>query len=142
MSDNIEFLNYIYQNAHMGVIGIEHIENNIEDEKLKNVIMKQKDEYQNLCNNVVKMFVRFDKMEKDINAFAKIGSYMSAKMNLMKDSSASNIAKMMIEGSNKGIIEITEKINAYPDSDPEIINLANRLLATENVNVEELKPFL
>ena len=142
MNNDIEFLNYIYQNAHMGVIGIEHIENNIKDDKLRNLILNQKDDYQIICDECMRIFKEYHHEEKDISSLAKIGSYMSAKFNLLMDDSSSNIAKMMIEGSNKGIIEITEKIHAYVGKNKELINLANKLLATENVNLEELKKFL
>ena len=71
-----------------------------------------------------------------------MSSYMMSKMKLMKDSSSSAIAKMMIEGSNKGIIEITEKLNNYPKDDQEIVDLANKLLDIEQKNLDDLKEFL
>ena len=141
--DNIEFLNYIYQNAHMGVIGIEHIESDILDDDLKRTVLKQKREYERIVKDTLEIFKKYKKNEKDISIMAKIGSYMSAKFNLLKSNNNTNIiAKMMIEGSNKGIIEITEKLNNYHGDDKELCYLAKKLLRTEEYNLEELKKFL
>ena len=140
--DNIEFLNYIYQNAHMGIIGIEHIEDNIVDDDLRKIILKQKQEYDEIVKETLEIFKNYHKEEKDISIMANIGSYMSAKFNLMKDNNTNVIAKMMIEGSNKGIIEITEKLNNYHGDNKELCTLAKKLLRTEEYNLEELKKFL
>ena len=140
--DNIEFLNYIYQNAHMGVIGILHIENDIKNDDLRKIILKQKKEYNLIVKETLDLFKRYHKEEKDISIMAKIGSYMSAKFNLLKDNNTNVIAKMMIEGSNKGIIEITEKLNNYHGDNKELCHLAKKLLRTEEYNLEELKQFL
>ena len=88
------------------------------------------------------VFKKYGKEKQDINPVAKMSSYMMSKMKLMKDSSSSAIAKMMIEGSNKGIIEITEKLNNYPKDDQEIVDLANKLLDIEQKNLDDLKDFL
>jgi len=63
-------------------------------------------------------------------------------MLLIKKDEENKIAKMMIEGSNKGIIEITEKLNSFKNCDIEIKDLAKKLLATEQHNLEELKKYL
>ena len=52
------------------------------------------------------------------------------------------MAKMMIEGTNKGIIAVTEKINAYNNNDAEIIMLANKLKNNLEENVNNLKKYL
>lgn len=140
--DNIEFLNYIYQNAKMGVIGIEHIENNILNDDLKHLILKQKQDYQDIVDEAKALFKRYHKEEKDISTMAIIGSYISAKFNLLKDNNTNTVAKMMIEGSNKGIIEITEKMNNYHGDNHELILLAKKLLRSEEYNLEELKKYL
>lgn len=139
---NIEFLNYIYQNAQMGVIGIDHIENKIEDTDLKEEIRREKDEYESICNEAIEIYIRYGKEEKEIGKMAEMSSYMMSKMKTMMDSSTTNLAKMMMEGNNKGIIEITEKLNHYDDADEEIVALAKKLLQTEQNNLENLKEYL
>lgn len=139
---NVEFLNYIYQNAQMGVIGIEHIENDVQDAGLKEEIKREKNEYETICNEAIEIFIRYGKEEKEIGKMAEMSSYMMSKMKVMMDSSTTNLAKMMMEGNNKGIIEITEKLNHYDDADEDIVKLAEKLLQTEQNNLENLKEYL
>ena len=99
-------------------------------------------DYEKIVEECLTIFKKYGKEKQDINPVAKMSSYMMSKMKLMKDSSSSAIAKMMIEGSNKGIIEITEKLNNYPKDDQEIVDLANKLLDIEQKNLDDLKEFL
>lgn len=140
--ENTDFLNYIYQNAQMGVVGINDITSAIEDEKLTKVIEEQLQDYQDIMKECLEIFKKYGQEKEDIGTMAKVSSYMMSKMKLMKDSSTNNITKMMIEGSNKGIIEITEKLNNYNGNDEEIKDLAQKLLDTEQKNLDNLKEFL
>lgn len=142
MSEEVEFLNYIYKNAEMGVIGIEDIIAKVSAEKFEKLLNSQKDEYTEICTEAEDILKKYGKQNENVGTMAKMSTKMMAEMSLMKDSSDQNIAKMMMEGSNKGIIEITEKINAYNNSDAEIVVLANKLKATLEKNIEELKKYL
>ncbi len=142
MNDHIEFLNYIYQNAEMGIVGIDDIITKVKDEKFEKLLQEQKSDYENICKEAINILKKYGKEQKELNKMAKMSSYMMVKMKTMNDCSTSNLAKMMMEGSNKGIIEITEKLNAYNEPDEEITALANKLLETEQNNLDDLKTFL
>ena len=142
MEKEIEFLQYIYQNAKMGIVGIDDIKSHIEDEDLKKTITRQKSEYESIANECIKILANYKKDEEDISNMSKIMSYVMVNMQMLKDDSASNIAKLMIEGSNKGIIQINEKLNNYANINPKIIKLAKKLLVTEQHNIDDLKIYL
>ena len=141
MEQDIELLNYIYQNAQMGIIGIDNIRKEIKDKKLLKIIKEQEKDYQAICMEATRLLNKQDEDEKSISSMAKIMTLMDAKMKTLTDKSSSNIAKMMIEGTNKGIIEIQEKINNY-DVSKNVMNLAKDLLMVEQNNIERLKVFL
>ncbi|MBE6161533.1 MAG: hypothetical protein E7158_04905 [Firmicutes bacterium] len=142
MDKEVEFLKYIYQNAKMGIEGIDDIKKHIETDELKELIARQKSEYESIANDAILLLNKSGAHEDDISALSKAMSYMMVNMKMLKDDSESNIAKLMIEGSNKGVIQITEKINSYTNVNPKIIKLAKKLLATEEHNIEELKIYL
>ncbi|MBQ6687181.1 MAG: hypothetical protein IJN03_01505 [Bacilli bacterium] len=143
MNKNIEFLDYIYQNAEMGVNGINQIVDRVDNASLANLMEEQKEEYDTILNEAKEIYKKYGKEEKELGKITKITSYMMTEMMMMSKKGENNaIAKMMIEGSNKGIIEITEKINHYDDADEEIVSLAKKLLATEQHNLDELKKYL
>ncbi len=142
MGKDAEFLNYIYQNAKMGVIGIDNIKDKIFDDELKNVIATQKKEYQKIADDASSILNELGLTEKDVSKMAKVSTYVMANLEMLKDDSSSNIAKLMIEGSNKGIIEINKNLNSYNNMNSKIIKLAKKLLATEQHNIDELKIYL
>lgn len=142
MGKDVEFLNYIYQNAKMGVVGIDNIKAKIYDEELKDLIATQRKEYVTICDEATKILNELGVGEKDISAMAKVMTYFMANLELLKDDSASNIAKLMIDGSNKGIVEITKKLNGYNNANKKIEKLARKLLVTEQHNIDELKIYL
>lgn len=142
MGKDVEFLNYIYQNSKMGIVGIDNIKSKIFDENLKNIIASQKKEYETICDETIILLNELKMGEKDVSNMAKIMTYFMANLELLKDDSTSNIAKLMIEGSNKGIIEINKKLNSYNNMNPKIVKLAKKLLATEQHNIDELKIYL
>ena len=142
MGKDVEFLNYIYQNAKMGVVGIDNIKGKIFDDDLKNIIARQKKEYESIADHATRLLAELGVSEKDVSGFAKVMTYFMANMELLKDDSSSNIAKLMIEGSNKGIIEINKHLNSYTNMDPKITKLAKQLSATEQHNIDELKLYL
>lgn len=142
MGKDAEFLNYIYQNAKMGVIGIDNIKDKIFDDELKNIIATQKKEYQKIADDASSILNELGLTEKDVSKMAKVSTYVMANLEMLKDDSSSNIAKLMIEGSNKGIIEINKNLNSYNNMNSKIIKLAKKLLATEQHNIDELKIYL
>lgn len=142
MNKDSELLNYIYQNAKMGIVGIDNIKNEIENEELLSTIREQQKDYYEICNKATKLLLESNEDIKDVSSIAKLMTYFDAKLNTLDDKSNTNIAKMMIKGSNKGIIEIQEKLNNYKGTDKKAISLAKELLRIEKRNLDNLKKFL
>lgn len=142
MNENLELLNYIYQNARMGIIAIDNLKDHIEDIKLKEYVVEEYKDYQAICDEAINYFIKLGHKESDLSTMLKVNTYIMVNMKAMIDNSPTNIAKMMIEGSNKGIIEITENLNKYEDCDEKVKTLANKLLKIEEKNLECLKKFL
>ncbi len=142
MDSEVEFLNYIYKNAQMGVIGIDDVITKANNEKFIKLLKSEREEYQTICNEAENILKKYGKQNEEIGVMAKMSSKMMSEMKMLKDDSDETIAKMMMEGTNKGIIAITEKINSYNIKDAEIVVLATKLKATLEKNVDELKKFL
>jgi len=142
MNEEVEFLQFIYKNAEMGIIGIQDIITKVQDEKLENVLNSQKEEYNTICNEAQDILKKYGKQNEEVGMMAKVSTKVMSEMTLLKENTTQVIAKMMVEGTNKGITQITEKINAYNNSDAEIVVLANRFKSMLEKNVEELKKYL
>ena len=142
MSEEVEFLNYIYKNAEMGIIGIDDVITKVKNEKFEKVLKTQKEEYQGICTEAEDILKKYGKQNEEVGTMAKMSSKMMSEMKFLKDDSDQTVAKMMMEGTNKGVIEITKKINAYNNTDAEIVVLANRLKAMLEKNIDDLKKYL
>lgn len=138
---NIKFLNLIYQNAEMGLIGIDTVIKKVEDEKIAKIIQEQRKEYEQFLSDAKKILIKYGAKEEEISKLKEISSKAMAEVMTMKKSDT-EIAKLMMEGNQKGVLEITAELNQYEGDDQEILDLAQRLLATEEHNREEFKQYL
>ena len=114
MSEDVKLLNMIYQNAEMGLI----------------------------CKEAVYLLSEVGFTKEEVSPMASLMTMMDAKMKTLMDNSTSNIAKMMMTGNNKGIIEIQEQINKYEGKNKKALKLAIQLLNIEKRNLNNLKKYL
>ena len=138
---NIVFLNLIYQNAEMGLIGIDTVIGKVENEKIAKIIHEQKREYEEILEDTKKILIKYGAKEEEIGKLKKLSSKAMASVMTMNKTDQ-EIAKLMMEGNQKGVVEITTLLNQYQGDDEEILKLAKRLLATEEHNREEFKQYL
>ena len=140
-NSNIKFLNLIYQNAQMGLIGIDTVIDKIENEKIAKIVNEQRKEYEQFLSDAKDILLKYGAKEEEISKLKEISSKAMASM-MTLGKSDKEIAKLMMEGNQKGVLEITAELNQYENQDEEILNLAHRLLATEEHNREEFKKYL
>lgn len=138
---NIVFLNLIYQNAEMGLIGIDTVIGKVENEKIAKIIHEQKREYEEILEDTKKILIKYGAKEEEIGKLKELSSKAMASVMTMNKTDQ-EIAKLMMEGNQKGVAEITTLLNQYQGDDEEILKLAKRLLATEEHNREEFKQYL
>jgi len=145
MNENNELLEYIYQNADMGVKSTTNLINMLQgkDNKIKNIVEGQLKGYENFYKEA-KNLLKKNKVEpKEKGMMADIGSFFGMKMEIMKDNSDARIADMLIKGFTMGSIDIQKKIDRFEeDADKDILNLAKDLLKFSQENIDLLKPYL
>jgi len=142
MDGNVEFLNYIYQNAEMGKDTIHQLIGISQDEEYKKMLRSQLQEYKMIYDSTDEKLKELNKEAKDINAFSKVSTYAMVNLKTLANESPSHISEMLIQGSTIGIVDLTKKLKEYTDVDEEILALANKLLQLEQNNVEECKKYL
>lgn len=141
MKSNIMLLDAIYSNVRMGLEGIDYVIDTIDDKNFLDELKKEKKEYETIATEALELYNKYCTEEKDVSPIAKVSSYISTNLKLLKDSTVQNIAKMMMEGTNKGIIELTEKMHTYK-AESDVNQLAEKLISIEEDNIEVLKPYL
>lgn len=142
MNENLGLLNYIYQNAGMGIETIRKLIDMSKDEDFKKMLNSQLEEYKMICKKAEEKIEDLNKEAKDNNIFSKIGTYLIINFNTLMNKTSSNLSELLIHGSTVGIVDIIRSMKKYPNADKDVIKLANKLLKLEENNVEECKRYV
>ena len=122
LSEN-QLLNHIYQTAEMGREGIQSVLKYTDEPRLVSTLNSQLTEYEQIQNAAGSMLQSRGEPPKGLGPVAKASSEVMSTVKAMTDRSATNIAEMMIQGDR-------------------VRRLADKLLKTEQANIEEMKRFL
>ena len=142
MLNENQLLNHIYQTAEMGQEGIRSVLKYAEEPRLVSALNTQMGEYERLQNAAGSMLQARGEPPKGLGPVAKASSEMMSAVKAMTDRSASNIAEMMIQGSTMGVTKSLRTIRDCDVKDDGVRRLADKLLKTEQANIEEMKRFL
>ena len=142
MNGNVELLNFVYQNAQMGVVTLKQLISITKDDDFVRHLESQYNEYQEIHSEAQRLLNENGYDEKGISAFEKLKTYLMINMQTLTDKTPSHISEMLIVGSNMGIINAVKNLKKYQNAETDIRNLMERLLQFEENNVQELKQFL
>lgn len=137
-----DLLNHIYQSTEMGRDGVESVLKYAAEDPLRRTLEDQKTEYEKICATSSAMLRERGAHPRGIHPVAKASTDVMAAMKVMANHSTSKIAEMMIQGNTMGMTKSLQTIHAYQGSDPRVRALADKLLATEQANIEQMKSFL
>ncbi len=140
--DNEELLNYVYQNAEMGVNSISKLMEITDDTEFIHQLDTQKNEYTAMKNDAEKLLRDQGASEDDLSAFDRVRTYIMINMQTLRDKSVSHIAEMLIQGSAMGIVQAIRKLREYTQVDEPVKNLMQKLLAMEERNFNQLKKYV
>lgn len=139
--NNVELLNYVYQNAKMGSQSISQIIPKVSNQHMQQALLDQLSQYQDIVNQASDMLIDLNATPKE-SVVDKFSSKAGIALNTMTDTSASHIAEMMINGNTMGIIDITRKINESKGCSQDVCDLCDNLLQIEENGAHCMKQFL
>lgn len=145
MNENMELLNFVYENAEMGVHTLNNLSDILrnKDNKIKGLIEDELKEYNSFLKEAEKLLKKNKVEPKKTNLMAKISSKMGVALETMKDNSDPAIASMVIEGLTMGIVEMETKIENYKKLvDKKILKLSTKFLKFQEEEIEKLKTFM
>ena len=142
MLSNTDLLNHIRQTTEMGRDGIDMVMEYAEYKPFRDALQDQKAEYSKLYRAADTMLRVRGGEPHELSAIARLSSELSSSMKTMRDHSTSKIAEMMIQGNTRGMTKSLQCLDQYSGEDKEVKALAEKLLRTEEANIEQMKPFL
>lgn len=137
--NDVEALNELYKIVTMGIIGIDEVKGHIEDKALAKTMSDAKKKYMVNKMDITNMLKELGEEPTEINIIIKMFNEIYTGIELIKCDDA-KIAKMLIEGTNKGIIKVEEILNS--DMDKKVTELAEELLELLEFQIKSWKPYL
>lgn len=138
MSD-VEALQELYKVVSMGIIGLDEVKGHISDKVLAKTMIDAKKKYSTNKMDITKMLEKLGQEPQDVNTFVKMFNEIYTGIELI-NCSDEKIAKMLIEGTNKGIIIVEQVLNSKLDK--KVLNLAKELLELLEFQINNWKPYL
>lgn len=142
MQQDCEMLNEIRKSTKMGQVGIHAVMKGGLSGEFHNVLKSQLEEYDAIYKEADQLLREHGGTPKNLNALAKWGNAVSTTMKMKTDGSQSKVAEMMIQGNTNGMIKSIQSIRSMGVLDPKVSALSNRLLQTEQANIDQMKGYL
>ena len=142
MDNNRYILNELNKGLKMGMDSISNVSEKVQDDRFKQDLKYQYDEYNKILNEVNNELTNYDDFPKELNPMQKAMGWMGVELNTISDKSNSKIAEMMIQGTNMGIIEGVKLLNQNPEADTEVKNVLNEFIKFQENTLEQLKKYL
>lgn len=143
LKSDSEILAEIYRNAQLAITSIVDILPEIENEEIKEEIVREHEEYEKICSQAAQLAKNYELELKDPSPVKKAMMWSAIKMNTASDNSASNIAQMMVKGTVNGITSLkTSLSDGEKVMDEQIKTLLQDLIALEEGFEKKLKKFL
>ena len=143
-NNDLNVLDEVNKGATMGMDAIDFTLKKVGDIDFKKVLDAEFNKYKNIskrCNDIYSKYPT-SKEPHETNTMNKAMTWWGIQMKTFTDQSNSNIAELLLNGTNMGIIEGRRLLNHNPNMDQDIRNVLNEFVTFQENNVEKLKTFL
>ena len=136
---DVKELNDLYKIVKMGIIGIDEVKGHICDKTLAKTMQDAKKKYMIIKMDITNVMHELGEEPDDINTMTIAFSKIYTGIELIK-SDDSKIAKMLIEGTNKGIIKLETLLNSKLEEN--VKKIAEDLLELLEFQIKAWKSYL
>lgn len=105
-----EILAEIYRNAQLAITSIVDILPEIDDEEIKEEILREHEEYERICSEAAQLAKDRNLEMKEPSPVKKAMMWSAIKMNTAADNSRANVAQMMIRGTVTGLTSLKSSL--------------------------------
>ena len=140
--ESINVLDELNKGACMGIDAINFLFDKIESKDLKVILNKQCEEYQNILNRIAEIYPDYSKKEPhETNAINKAMTFWGIEMKTITDKSDSKVVELLLQGTNRGIIE-GRKLLKHKCTDQEVEILIEKYITMQEDYYDILKEYL
>ena len=143
LKSDSEILAEIYRNAQLAQVSITDLLPEVDDEEIKEELLREHEEYEKICSQAAHLANRFQLELKDPSPIKKAMMWSAIKMNAATDNSKQNVAQMMIKGTVNGVTSLkTSLTDGEKIMNTDIKSLLKELIALEEGFEKKLKKYL
>ena len=132
----------IVRNTAMGAQSIDNLLAYIECDKLKNLVLSQKEAMEDFYQKAKEELPEEELDDAVTKPFQRTMLKMGVKMNAGFDNSNSHLASMLIDGYNMGITSVQKCINELERDGVEVPPLARDLMRVYDKDIKSLRQYL
>lgn len=141
-NDNLSLLEAVVQNTEMGKNTLEQIVPMTDDVQFKAELLRERNIYRELNQEAHTAIEACGGTAQGQSAMAKLNTRMGIGMKTLTDKSTRNLAEMLSEGSNQGVMDCIKSQKDYPDAAPGSKRLMQKVQDFEEDNRIRLERFL
>lgn len=132
----------IIRNTAMGAQSIDNIINYVECDKMRNLLLSQKEVMEDFYQKAKSELSEKELEEAMTNPIQRMMLKVGVKMNAGMNNSCSHIASMLIEGYDMGITSVQKCVNELSRDGVDIPALATDLLKAYDKSIKALRAYL
>lgn len=142
MLNDEQILSSMLHTVQMGQTGIRSVISRAINPDLKKELKDQLQEYDSLEKETLSLAKNKGLTLKDLNPALETMSSMMSWIQLLGGEVDSKIAGMLIQGNTRGMILGMKNLRKAQKTDPQVRDLAQRVLNRENMNIHKSQPYL
>ena len=143
-NNDLNVLDEVNKGATMGMDAIDFTLKKVGDIDFKKVLDAEFNKYKNISKRCNDIYYKYStsKDPHETNTMNKAMTWWGIQMKTFTDQSNSNIAELLLNGTNMGIIEGRRLINQNPKINNDINSLLHDFVKMQENSVEILKKYL
>ena len=137
-------LQAVYKNVKMASDSILNLMPKVEDKQLKSDMTVQLSAYDAFASRAAKLLAEEGVKPEEEGTVTKLAAKWGTMMNTMRDSTASHIAEMMVEGATMGVNDLIKQIRESENTSTSesALRLARDVCSFEEKTVEQMREYL
>ena len=117
--------------AKTAIGSIREVLDNVESAALRDELVTSLNKHEYIDNEISAELQKIGEQDKEPSSVARLMSWMKINVRMLESPKDKTIAKLMLEGCNMGISQISEHLNSFRSADERSREIAERLLTTE-----------
>lgn len=135
-------LNGYYMNASVGASAITSLLDTVTDRDFRKELFCQRDYYEHQKQNLTAQMAELYQIPVKQGKVAKFWTDMTIRMKKLRGIDVHEAAKLMVEGTNMGMIQLHQVINQNPEIPDDIRQQGKKILSHEREYLDRITPYL